>query len=409
MPYRFVKITNYYRPFLKGYYNSNPEVKTKSYNEQLSHLMSQLFGWSDYFINHLNSVNVEAYEIIANAIPLQNSWAQQNNSTSKGFELLFEQLKTLKPNVIFFQDSLFIAPSFLNKIREKIPSVKLIVGWCCSPFTQEHLNNYKLFDLIFVCSPEFYDEIKKYNKNVFQIYHAFEDSLLQKINIWNIDKNIDFIFTGSLIPGKGFHKDRIDLIKNLFDNKIDVKMFVSNQLDTIPQFLMKSSGFILSKTLNTFGLNNVVNKITPLRKISNSSGFPQFIPLSNKIKNNFNPPIFGKEMYEVLSKSKICFNSHGEVAGNYACNIRLFETTGVGSLLLTDYKNNINDLFDIDNEVVTYKNVDECVEKVKYLLNHQSEIERISKNGQLRTLKSHQLKDRVFQIHEIILEELNSL
>ena len=56
MPYRFVKITNYYRSFLNEYYDRNSFIKEKSYNEQHQHLMSQLFGWSDYFIKHLSPI-----------------------------------------------------------------------------------------------------------------------------------------------------------------------------------------------------------------------------------------------------------------------------------------------------------------------------------------------------------------
>jgi spore maturation protein CgeB len=34
------------------------------------------------------------------------------------------------------------------------------------------------------------------------------------------------------------------------------------------------------------------------------------------------------------------------------------------------YIENLSELFEIDREVVTYKSVDECIEKVKWLLEH---------------------------------------
>ena len=408
MSYRFVKITNYYKTFLQAYYSKNSFIKEKSYSEQFQHLMSQLFGWSDYFIKHLSTVNVEAFEIVANAIPLQNTWQIENSISTTGFQLLFQQLKSIKPNVVFFQDSLFITPSFIKYIRTEIPSIKLIVGWCCSPYTKEHLDNYKLFDIIFVCSPEFYKDLSKVNPNVFQVYHGFEDSIHQQINSNNNPKLTDFIFTGSLITGSGFHKKRVELLKNLCNENINITMNVNNQLDSLPIYFLKSGGYILSKILSNIGLNNIVENNIPLRKISKLSGFPSWINIPSNMKNKFDSPIFGREMFQAISNSKICFNSHGEIAGDYACNIRLFEATGMGSLLFTDHKKNISELFDVDNEVITYNNFEECVEKVKWLLNHPADIERISIAGQSRTLKSHRLKDRVLQMNEIILDKLKN-
>ena len=40
-------------------------------------------------------------------------------------------------------------------------------------------------------------------------------------------------------------------------------------------------------------------------------------------------------MYNILSRSKISFNRHINVAENNANNMRLYEATGMGSLLLT--------------------------------------------------------------------------
>ena len=408
MPYRFVKITNYYRSFLNEYYHRNSFIKEKSYNEQHQHLMSQLFGWSDFFVNHLSKVNVEAFEIVANASPLQNTWKNEFGVKSIGFDFLFDQIKYLQPTVLFFQDSLFCPTWLLKKIRAEISSVKLIVGWCCSPYTIKHETNFNEYDLMFVCSPGFYQDFKNKGFNVYQVYHGFEDSILSKLKINNQTKQNDFTFIGSLIPGDGFHEERAKLLKNIYNENIKLNANVSYQLDSPITYLQKSIGYMSAKLLNNIGLNNIVESITPLRKISQLQSFPKWLSFPIKMKNSFSPSIYGKEMFEMISKSKICFNNHGEVAGNFACNIRLFETTGMGSVLLTDHKNNMQDLFEIDNEVVTYKNNGECVDKVKWLLDNPTETEKIAKNGQAKTLKTHQLKDRILNIHEIISSHLKS-
>jgi spore maturation protein CgeB len=107
-------------------------------------------------------------------------------------------------------------------------------------------------------------------------------------------------------------------------------------------------------------------------------------------------------MYEIISQSKITLNNHIDDAKNEAANMRLFEATGVGTCLLTDWKENLHELFEPDREVVTYKSVEECIEKVKWLLDHPQEREAIAKAGQARTLKDHTFAQRAIQLDEII-------
>ena len=56
-------------------------------------------------------------------------------------------------------------------------------------------------------------------------------------------------------------------------------------------------------------------------------------------------------------------NRHIADAGDHANNMRLYEATGVGSLLVTDAKQNLAELFEPGREVVTYRDADELVEQ----------------------------------------------
>jgi spore maturation protein CgeB len=100
-------------------------------------------------------------------------------------------------------------------------------------------------------------------------------------------------------------------------------------------------------------------------------------------------------MYKVLSNSRISLNTHIDVAGSFAANMRLFEATGVGSCLVTDYKSNLADFFKIDEEVVTYKSASECISKIKFLLSNENERKKIAIAGQKRTLSDHTYSNRI--------------
>jgi spore maturation protein CgeB len=66
----------------------------------------------------------------------------------------------------------------------------------------------------------------------------------------------------------------------------------------------------------------------------------------------------------------------------------------------------MSDLFEEDKEVVTYRTVDEAIEKAKYLIDHEDVREEIGKAGQERTLKDHTVFSRCQLIDEAIQKML---
>ncbi len=69
---------------------------------------------------------------------------------------------------------------------------------------------------------------------------------------------------------------------------------------------------------------------------------PQALPASSPLHRCFRGEVWGADMYQALRRSKITLNSHIDMAGREAGNMRLFEATGVGAFLLTDFKDNLH-------------------------------------------------------------------
>ena len=112
-------------------------------------------------------------------------------------------------------------------------------------------------------------------------------------------------------------------------------------------------------------------------------------------------------MHEILSRSKISVNRHGEIAGAYAVNMRMYESTAAGAMLLTEDKSNLKDLFTPGTEVVAYHNNRDAAEKVRYYLDHPDELAKIANAGQKRTLRDHTYQQRVSRIAQEIAKALN--
>ncbi len=408
MSYRFVKITSFYRDYLEYYYSRNKNESERSYSDQYRRLMYDSFAWADHFQKNLIKIGVDAYEIIYNAESLQNAWAREHGINLKGKELLLFQLKRIAPDVILFQDSNLFNGEWINYIRSQIPKIKLIIGWCCNPFNSNQMNLSKSFDFMLTCSPLFNMQFIDRGIKSFQLKHAFDQDILKKIKITEIMQTTDFLFTGSFIQSSDFHNERTKIIENLLDYDVNIKVLSKLNIDQPTILILKQTSFILTKFLLYIGFEKLVYSSLLLKKFANLNQMPKNPKFSKQLRTVVQDPVFGLEMFKELASSKITLNIHGGVAGNFAANIRLFEATGVGSCLITDWKTNLNELFEIDYEVVTFKTSEECVEKVKWLINHQAEREKIAIAGQKRVLKDHTFEVRAAQLDEIIRKKLNN-
>jgi spore maturation protein CgeB len=119
------------------------------------------------------------------------------------------------------------------------------------------------------------------------------------------------------------------------------------------------------------------------------------VPPTSAVAQRHQGEAWGREMFALLNRSKITVNRHSEAASTNANNMRLFEATGCGALLITDYKDNLNELFEIGKEVVAYRSPEECVALVKHFLHYPQDAQRIAKAGQQRTLRDHVYENRM--------------
>ena len=104
-------------------------------------------------------------------------------------------------------------------------------------------------------------------------------------------------------------------------------------------------------------------------------------------------------------ETPLTLNHHGAIPP-YANNLRLFEATGVGTLLVTDWKANLHEMFEPGKEVIAYRSAEECAELVKYYLEHDEERQAIARAGQQRTLRDHTHYKRMQRLVEIIQKYL---
>lgn len=408
MSYRFVRVTDNYPQFIKNFYLQNPDAHLKSYTEQYQQLVNDSFEIASSYTKNLNKIGVQAFDIISNAEILQSTWKKENNLPQEisSQDLIIKQLQFYKPEVVWIDDFSIINKDWKASLLKQVPSIKLLIGHICAPYNSITAEKFKLFDIMFTCIPCLKNELAKLGVNSYLLYHGFEASILSNLNINNIYPESNFLFSGSLYAGSGFHKSRIEYIEKMLKAGIDMDLYCN--LESGKRIFVKKSMYIIINLLKKLYLNSLIEKIPVL---NNNKGYGD-VPIKNYSKEllkSSKPPVFGYEMFKLLSKAKICFNIHGEVADKCAGNIRLFEATGVGTCLVTDWKDNITDLFEPDKEIITYRSVEECIEKVKWLIDNPLEREKIAKAGQKRTLTEHSIENRAKLMDKIIKNELNKV
>lgn len=398
---KLVKIASYYKFALKYYYNQNPEITTKSYTAQYNDLMSFRLGWSDFYTKALEKLGLETQEIVYNAEFLQKKWAEENNTSSSGLNLVLEQFQKFNPDIIWFQDSFSFPEDFLKILKSKIPNLKILIGNCCSPFTKENLKTFKLCDFVTTCSPVFIESFNENNIKNILLYHAFEKGILDQIK--NENKKNGLIFIGSIIPRKGYHHERKKFLEKIAEQKNLDFQFYGNLYNTKYSDVLKLQLLYILKHI--IKISGIKVKSTKLKKVESITEFTKYYKYSKELKKAYLGPKYGIDMYKALANSKITFDIQGEIGGNFAATMRLFEATGVGTLLIEENKKNIPDLFIPEKEIITFNNYDEALEKILYFIEHEDKAMQIAKAGQERTLKDHTYLNRALEL----LKEINKI
>ena len=105
------------------------------------------------------------------------------------------------------------------------------------------------------------------------------------------------------------------------------------------------------------------------------------------------------DLIRIYNQSKIVLNISKSSRGDkIQIKGRDFEVPGCGSLSLTQESEEIKEYFEPGDEIITYKNIDESIQKIRYYLKHEKELNRIADNGYQRILKEHTYEKRLKEI-----------
>lgn len=412
MTYRFQLLNTHYPAYWRQFYARQPGLAQASYAEQLATLLADGFGSSDFWTTAFEQHGYVTGQVLANIEPLQKQWAAENSVTFDAgnwvYDIAEAQIKAFQPEVVFSGDYSAYHAGFMQRIRAGCPSIKLVLGWCGAPFSDPAV--FHQYDAVLSNIPELVAHFRAEGHTSYHINHAFEPRILERIDT-DAPVRHDFVFIGSIMKSNNFHRERERLIAALVRHTdLRIHATVSRApLRTRLEVDARRLAYDVVQGAERLGVASAaLGRLPVVGKVARWDERPAYPNpyVDDAIVRRVHPPLFGLAMYQGLHDSRIALNTHIDVSSLSASNMRLYEATGVGTCLLTDWKANLHELFEPDVEVVAYRSADECVEKARYLLDHESERQAIAAAGQRRTLGDHTVAQRVAQIVDIIAAEM---
>lgn len=379
---RLLKAAAPYQPYLDACHRDEPGLSGLDYEAQRRWFETDFFGGAGVWRHALEmDGGFEVWEVLVNAESMQKAWAREHRVSIAEDrwlpEIFVAQCREFKPDVIFALASGQLTPALLSGLKREMPGLRVV------SFDGIGLNRPDRFaatDLMLSCLEFMLEPYAKAGMRTALLPHGFNPKILE--GLVSGGRKLGATFLGALDLSQNGHHARLELLDRVVRS---CPLKLSLQVgDPFLHLLSGAKRAVLAGSPRKLG--SVFSEYPKLRRLKHQAG----------------PAVYGRKMFQTLADSRLTINTHIDAAGPHAANMRLFEATGVGTCLLTDWKPNLSSLFEVDREVVAYRSAEECVEKILHLLDHPRDCEAIGQAGQRRTLKEHNAIQQVREIAPLL-------
>lgn len=356
---KFLQVHTFYNKYLADHYARDPKIAALDFQAQIETLLADGFSASHMFVPYMRDLGYEAQLIIANCAQAQQRWAIEAGAldcltTNWMFEITRRQVEFFKPDILYLSDPILFDSRFVRALTWR---PRLVLGWRAASIPPE--TDWTEFDLMLSHLKSSREQALRHGaKAVTHFFPGFPRFIAERIA--NTPKQWDVVFSGQWTPE---HGKRNAYLHRVFEARPGTESEFSR------------------------GLFLAVHPTTQLPS--------QLEPLNQG-------PRWGMEMYQALRSGNIVLNAEIDLAKGEAGNMRAFETTGVGSFLLTERHSNLQAYFEPGRELETFNSEDELFEKIQYYLANPQEREAIAARGQQRCLNDYSMERRAEEFHSII-------
>jgi len=408
---RILRFEAAYPHYWQTFYRDRPGLEQKSYAEQRAAFDYDAFMYAGALKEDFKPLGHEVHEVFYNVEPLQKAWAKENGvSWPRGVwiqAIVLAQIRGWKPDVILWHSGRDFSREFLQQAHAASPTVRLMGVFIGSPFHE--IDILKGFDFVLSCKQEFTDRFRNAGMRAYYFQHVFDQRVLSRLPPPPSQRMNDVVFSGNLVRQPGCHFEREQILERMADfpgMRIYSPQFDLTRAHDLADTVLRRGAYYFVQVLSKLGVPAATRRRIPVIGKAATWTTPPVGQLNPHLRPFLRPAVYGLKMFETLRNARVCLNTHGDIAGTEAANIKMFEAAGVGVCLLTDWKPNLKGFFELDREVVAYRSADECLEKARWLLDHPAECNAVGRAGQARTSRDHTHTRRAARLHELILQEI---
>lgn len=338
----FHKYDAYITHFEKKY-----AVKNLSFKEHLTTLINDRF-YALHILKPCLDQNLDGFFTMWDYDNLQHKWAEEKGWNERNLKkILFAQIEEFNPDVFYNGSPLSFEK---EELSANLSSNIKKICWSASP--DQNLDKFKLYDTRLTNFPL---DIKPEKEVGFRndYFEPAYDPIMDKY-AKNENRPIDLFFYGQFYE-EAF-KNRNEHLRKLIEFKQNSKLNIEIAL----QYQTRKGPVI-----NIPYVRRYLKKIT----------YPE-----KAVRQSTISPLYGLDLYSKISKSKIVFNAGVDFSKNYKVNMRNFEVMGCGAHLISD-DGIYPDGFKPTENFTAYRNIEDCIEKVIYLIDNSNERVKIAGNG----------------------------
>jgi hypothetical protein len=315
----------------------------QSFREGITRFIDFRYG-ALHFLNPVLTRQEFAFFTNGNDLSLQRMWARENGLSANASvtEILLAQIEHHRTEVFYNLDPVRFDTAFLKKLPG---CVKKKICWRAAPYGRADFGGY---DLVVCNFPSILESFRSRGWRAAEFMPA-HDPVMDDYAARD-DRPIDVIFVGTY---SRHHARRAEILESI------------------------------AKLRGSFRVSYFIHRSALTRMCDSVVGFlPYFRKMRSPpdIKKVANPPIFGRDVYEHLSSSKVVLNAAIDMAGEDRGNMRCFEAMGCRSLLLSDngrYPSGMRDGY----SMLTYCSPREAARKVVDVLSDKPELQRMADAG----------------------------
>lgn len=370
---RLLQWDDWYPAHLQALYAANPRLGAAAPQVQAQALIRD--GFSAIHVLAPYVTDMDGIYCVGNCRPQVQAWMRElglpmlSGGGDWEAEALRRMVEALRPDVLYIADPIHFRAEFLRSLPFR---PRLVMGWRAADVPLG--TDWTGYDVMLSALPRMLALAASQGAKAGELFYpGMPDWIATTVE--NVPKDTDVVFAGSLSPSQ--HARRFRLLHALAEAALD-------------------KGFSLALHL---------------------ACAREALPPA--MQHFWRPPVFGLEMHKALARGRIVVDSQGgigvtapdgrrliDLAAGATANMRLWEATAGGSLLLTEALPELYRIFAPDKEVAVYENDGQFLEKVLYYLDHAEARTQLAAAGRRRCTGTWNMRHQAECFQHIVLRHL---